>query len=109
MGAWFPMVPQNPFPHTTPSFCQVDTGTGAVTGQLIMEPVQLLQTLSKTGYTDKTNNYDITINEGTIAVSNWGSYSSVTVGATAGVAPNLLGFNPSDATKNYTTSTGTLL
>ena len=107
IGGVVPSGASKSFSTTTPSFCQVDSGTGAVTA-IDDGTCTITATLSKTGYTDKTNNYDITINEGTIAVSNWGTYSSVTVGASAGAAPNLLGFNPSDATKNYTTSTGTL-
>ena len=62
-------------------------------------------TLSKTGFTDKTNRYSLTVTAGTIALTGWGTYGSVTVGTSATAAPALVDPVPSDVTKEYASKT----
>ena len=63
--------------------------TGAVTG-LDNGTCTVTLTLSKTGYADKTNEYTLTINEGVIAQTGWGTYGTVTVGAGGNPCPTKL-------------------
>ena len=95
------------YTSNTSTICTVVEGTGAVTG-IDDGTCEIDLALSKTGYTNKTNRYSLTVNEGTIAVSNWGTYGAVTVGTAATPAPALAGFNPSDATKSYTSNTSSI-
>ena len=83
---------------STGTLCNVDSGTGAVTG-IDDGTCKVTLTLSKTGYADKTNEYSITINEGVIALTDWGTYAAATVGAAATPAPAITDLNPSSATK----------
>ena len=73
-----------------------------------METCVIRLTLTKTGYNTRTHDYSITVNEGTIAVDGWGTYSAATVGTAATPAPNLTGLVPGNATKSYTSNTSTV-
>ena len=58
-------------------------------------------TASLAGYVDRVQRFRITPSSGAIAVSSWGSYLGVKVGASAVSAPALTSVNPSDADKGY--------
>ena len=94
-----PMDATKSYATTTPALCEVNSSSGAVTGKDNGNCTVKL-TLSRNGYTDKTHDYTVTINEGTIAVDGWGSYAaSKTVGDAAIPAPDLVGVVPSGASK----------
>ena len=86
----------------TPSVCTA-TAAGVVEGLDDDETCQVLLTLSKSGYNDRTHTYSFTVQKGTIAVTgnDWGSYATVAVGADAVPAPAVV-YTPTDAVATYT-------
>ena len=62
-------------------------------------------TASLVGYVDRTETYRVTPSSGSIAVSDWGTYTGVKVGV-AIAAPGLTNLNPSSAEKSYALAGG---
>ena len=64
--------------------------------------------VSKSGYIDYSQIFRVTPSSGAIAVSSWGSYSGVKVGAAAVDAPSLTGANPSNPESEYALATDSI-
>ena len=78
------LVPQNAtksYTTTTGTLCDVNSSTGAVTGKDDGTCTVRLA-LNKTGYTEKTHNYSVTINEGTFSSIVWTDFPSTATAAT---------------------------
>ena len=88
----------------TGTVCSVLSNTGAVTG-LNTGSCTIRLTLSNTGYVNTTNDYTFTVSPGTIVIGNWGNYNPVTVGGNPVSAPTLVGLNPTNAGRNYVSTT----
>ena len=72
------------YASTTAGLCSVNPTTGAVTG-IDDGNCGIKLTLSRTGYTDKSHDYTLTVNEGVFTTITWANFpSSVTIGSTTG-------------------------
>ena len=72
------------YASTTAGLCSVNPTTGAVTA-IDDGNCGIKLTLSRTGYTDKSNDYIIAVSEGTFTTITWANFpNSVTIGSTTG-------------------------